>query len=179
LTGGSDGRIIAESVYGSLPRYHEKGVQAYGIRYSQRHLLVFEKLLASFPITYVLEFGMGRYSTPFFVERCRSVVSVEQEDRARYDETVAQVKSARWEPFFECNPATVFEHFEKQSRKFDLVFSDGVPQTRSMIANLAMRKGIPFVVLHDAEKVWDYRCTCWIFRRTTIASTSSTCRRTR
>jgi hypothetical protein len=121
------------------------------------HLHVFEKLIGDFKIYDVLEFGMGMHSTPFLAKHCGRVVSVEQESQERYDQTVAMVKSPNWEPFFECNPATVFEYFERQNRRFDMVFSDGVPQTRSMIANLAMRKNIPFVVLHDAEMVWHYR----------------------
>lgn len=121
------------------------------------HLLVFEKLISSFKVYDVLEFGMGDQSTPFLAKRCGRLVSVEQESQERYDKTVAALDSPNWEPFFECNPATVFEHFERQHRHFDMVFSDGVPQTRSMIANLAMRKNVPFVVLHDAEKVWHYR----------------------
>ncbi len=121
------------------------------------HLLVFEKLLSSFQIYDVLEFGMGMYSTPFFAKRCGRVVSVEQESQEWYDKTVAAVQSPNWEPFFECNPAAVFDHFDRQNRRFDLVFSDGVPQTRTLIANLAMRRNIPFVVLHDAEKIWYYR----------------------
>ena len=121
------------------------------------HLRVFEKILASFPVNDVLEFGMGKYSTPFFAERCKAVVSIEQESKEWYDKTVAEVKAPNWEPIFEVNPATVFEHFDKQLRRFDLVFSDGVPQTRCLIANLAMRRAVPFVVLHDAEKIWYYR----------------------
>jgi hypothetical protein len=121
------------------------------------YLLIFEKLLGSFEVNDVLEFGMGEYSTPFLAQRCRRIVSVEQESRQRYDRTVAAIQSPNWEPFFECNPAAVFEHFDRQKRQFDLVFSDGVPQTRCLIANLAMRKHVPFVVLHDAEKVWHYR----------------------
>jgi hypothetical protein len=121
------------------------------------HLRVFETLLKSFHIDYVLEFGMGQYSTPFFAKRCTSVVSVEQESKEWYDKTVAQVQAPNWEPVFECNPGVVFDYFDKHGRKFDLVFSDGVPQTRCQIANLAMRRNVPFVVLHDAEKIWYYR----------------------
>ncbi|HSV26732.1 MAG TPA: hypothetical protein VLH60_02465, partial [Sedimentisphaerales bacterium] len=75
------------------------------------HLRVFEQLLSSFKINDVLEFGMGKYSTPFLTDRCGHLVSVEQESREWYDKTVAAVRSPNWEPFFECNPAAVFEHF--------------------------------------------------------------------
>ena len=121
------------------------------------HLLVLEKILTSFPVNDVLEFGMGKYSTPFFAARCKSVVSIEQESKEWYEKTAAEVTSSNWEPLFECNPAMVFDHFDKMGRRFDLVFSDGSPATRYLVANQAMRRNVPFVVLHDAEKVWYYR----------------------
>jgi hypothetical protein len=121
------------------------------------HLLVFEKLLASFPVNNALEFGMGKYSTPFLAQRCKSLVSVEQESKEWYDKITTEVRSLNWEPVFECDPSIVFDHFDKLGRKFDLIFSDGASQTRCLIANLAMRRSVPFIVLHDAEKIWYYR----------------------
>jgi len=121
------------------------------------HLPIFEKLLASFRIHSVLEFGMGNSSTPFFLERCGIVVSIEQDSQERYDRLTAGQDKPNWEPFFECNPARVFEHFEGRNRQFDLVFCDGAPETRYLVTNLAMRKNIPFIALHDGEEIWRYR----------------------
>ena len=38
-----------------------------------------------------------------------------------------------------------------------MVFSDGAAATRAQVANLAMDRNIPLVVLHDTEKVWHYK----------------------
>ena len=121
------------------------------------HLLVFDKIFAGFEIKKVLEFGMGRYSTTFFVEHCESVTSVEQESQQWYETMKAEINSPNWYHFFQSDPRLLFEHFDAANEKFDLVFSDGAAQTRSLVANLAMERNVPWVVLHDAEKIWYYR----------------------
>lgn len=120
------------------------------------HLHVFEKLFAAFEIHTVLEFGLGEFSTTFFVDRAQAVVSVEQESREWYEKLRARIKSPNWHPVFQPDPRIVFEHFDTNGQNFDLVFSDGAAKTRSLAANLAMERNVPVVVLHDAEKVWYY-----------------------
>jgi hypothetical protein len=121
------------------------------------HIRVFEKIFESLPVSTVLEFGMGLYSTPFFATHCDFVVSVEQESRQWYDETVAKIKSPNWRHIYEADPEAVFNHFDNNGTKFDLVFSDGMAGTRYVVANLALQKKVPIIVLHDTEKVSYYR----------------------
>lgn len=121
------------------------------------HLSVFEKILDSFKTDGVLEFGLGEYSTPFFAERCRFVVSIEQENKDWFDKIKAKINSPNWYPVFQRDPKAVFKYFDEKGTKFDLVFSDGLAQTRCLVANLAMERNVPIVVLHDAEKIWYYR----------------------
>ena len=121
------------------------------------HLPIFEKVFATFGIKKVLEFGLGKFSTPFFVKHAELVVSVEQESKEWYERIKAQVNSANWHPVFQPDPQVIFKHFDANNQKFDLFFSDGAAETRCLAANLAMERNVPVVVLHDAEKVWYYQ----------------------
>ena len=120
------------------------------------HLHVFERVFATFEIHKVLEFGLGKFSTQFFVDRAEAVVSVEQESKEWYERLRAQIKAPNWHPIFQPDPRIVFEHFDAHKQNFDLVFSDGAAVTRCLVANLAMERDVPAVVLHDAEQVWYY-----------------------
>lgn len=121
------------------------------------HLLIFEKAFETFEINKVLEFGMGKFSTPFLVDHAKLVVSVEQESREWYEVMTTQINSSNWKPVFQPDPQIIFEQFDTHNEKFDLVFSDGAAGTRCLVANLAMERNVPVVMLHDAEKVWHYR----------------------
>ncbi|MHC4623894.1 MAG: hypothetical protein ACYS4W_08325 [Planctomycetota bacterium] len=121
------------------------------------HLFVFERIFEAFEIKSVLEFGMGKYSTTFFAERCESVTSVEQESQEWYERMTGEINLPNWRHVFQPDPRVLFEEFDAANQRFDLVFSDGAAQTRSLAANLAMERNVPWVVLHDAEKVWYYR----------------------
>lgn len=121
------------------------------------HLPIFEKVFATFEIKKVLEFGLGKFSTPFFVNHAELVVSVEQESKEWYERMKAQINSPNWHIIFQPDPKLVFEQFDADNQKPDLVFSDGAPKTRCLVANQAMQRNVPVVVLHDAEKVWFYQ----------------------
>ena len=121
------------------------------------HLAVFEKIFSSFNIESVLEFGMGKYSTVFFAERCKLAVSIEQENQQWYEKLSSEIHSPNFFSVFQENPEAVFQYFDEKGTRFDLVFSDGMTNTRCLVANLAMARNVPMVVLHDAEKIWYYR----------------------
>ncbi|MCP4607606.1 MAG: hypothetical protein GY845_02665 [Planctomycetes bacterium] len=121
------------------------------------HLPIFEAVFATFEIKKVLEFGLGKFSSPFFADHAEVVVSVEQESKEWYEEMKAQINSANWNPVFQPDPQVVFDQFDAKNQKADLVFSDGAAQTRTLVANLAMERNVPVVILHDAEKVWHYQ----------------------
>ena len=121
------------------------------------HLPIFEKVFATFEIKKVLEFGLGKFSTQFFVNHAELVVSVEQESEEWYERIKAQVNSANWHPVFQSDPQVVFEQFDANNENFDLVFNNGASETRCLVANLVMERNVPVVVLHDAEKVWHYQ----------------------
>lgn len=121
------------------------------------HLSVLEKILTTFEIGNVLEFGLGIFSTPLFVKYAKKVVSIEQMNEKWQEIIKAEIKSANWRSFFQPDPQIVFDCFDNSHSSFDLVFSDGDPITRCIVANLAMKRNVPFVVLHDAEQIWCYR----------------------
>ncbi|MFZ2146300.1 MAG: hypothetical protein WAV28_03695 [Sedimentisphaerales bacterium] len=121
------------------------------------HLRVFEKVFATFETKKVLEFGLGQFSTPFFVNHAEVVVSVEQESKEWYERIKDRIDSGNWHPIFQLDPRVVFEQFDANNQHFDLVFSDGAAETRCLVANLAMERNVPMVILHDTEKVWYYQ----------------------
>ncbi len=121
------------------------------------HLAVFEKIFAAFEVKSVLEFGLGNFSTPFFATHSRLVVSVEQESREWYEKIKAKINSENWHPVFQPDPREIFRHFDAAGQRFDLVFSDGLATTRCLVANMAMERNVPLVLLHDAEKIWYYQ----------------------
>ncbi len=121
------------------------------------HLAVFEKVFATFNIDSVLEFGLGKHSTTYFAKNSQLVISVEQESKEWYDKMVSEIDSPNWHHVFQFDPRAVFQYFDNKDTRFDLVFSDGAAQTRCLVANLAMERNVPVVVLHDAEKIWYYK----------------------
>ena len=121
------------------------------------HLAVLEKVFSAFEVKTVLEFGLGNFSTPFFVTHSQVVVSVEQESRQWFEKTKAEINSQNWYPVFQPDPKEIFRHFDAANQRFDLVFSDGLSTTRCLVANMAMERNVPLVLLHDAEKIWYYQ----------------------
>jgi len=121
------------------------------------HLLVFEKIFETFEVKNVLEFGPGKYSTAFFVNKCKSVVSIEQDSQQWYEKLKSEINSPNWNITFQYDPQVIFRQSDAEHKKFDLVFSDGSNQTRNLVANMAMQRNVPLVVLHDAEKIWYYK----------------------
>jgi len=121
------------------------------------HYHVFDKIFTTFEVNTALEFGLGEYSTKFFASHCQSLTSVEQNSKEWYEKVKAKVSSANCQFVFQPDPHVVYEYFDTNNQKLDLVFSDGCEMTRHIVANLAMERDIPFVVLHDTEKIWYYR----------------------
>ena len=121
------------------------------------HLYVFETLFKTFKINTVLEFGLGEYSTPFFAGRGQFVISIEQESQEWFDKIKAKINLPNWQGIFQQDPSIVFKYFDEKGIRFDLVFSDGMAQTRCVVANMALERNVPIVVLHDTEKIWYYR----------------------
>jgi hypothetical protein len=121
------------------------------------HILVFDKIFQTFKVGNVLEFGPGKYSTPFLVNKCQTVTSVEQDSLQWYDQVKSLIHSPNWSIFFQQDPQVIFREADAEGKKFDLVFSDGSEKTRHLVANMAMQRNVPLVVLHDAEKIWYYK----------------------
>ncbi len=121
------------------------------------HLAVLDKVLTSFEVKSVLEFGLGSFSTPFFATRCRVIVSIEQESREWLEKIRAEINAENWHSVFQPDPREIFRHFDSAGQRFDLVFSDGLATTRCLVANMAMERNVPLVLLHDAEKIWYYQ----------------------
>lgn len=129
---------------------------------TQSHVPLLKKLIETFEINSVLEYGIGLFSTPIFLESCKRVVSIEMNSgydgmseytETWYDKVVREVgEKLNWEHFNIPGelPAVYFAMGMFTHENFDLVFADGHGITRADQANSA--RGVArFIVGHDTE----------------------------
>jgi len=129
---------------------------------TQSHVPFLKKILETFEINSVLEYGIGLFSTPIFLESCKRVVSIEMNSgydgmtgktETWYDKVVKEVGlKENWEHFNIPGPMNGIDYaiglFKYEN--FDLVFADGHGDTRAYQANSA--NGVArFIVCHDTE----------------------------
>ena len=112
-----------------------------------------ETILETGRVRHVLEFGIGEGSTPLFVEKCESLVSVESNDLAWLERISKLVgTSDNWEQVVALGPCRWMVELPKRfpDRTYDLVFVDGHGDSR----HAQMLYGFnvaPIVVCHDTE----------------------------
>ena len=118
------------------------------------HRPVLEMILDTGTISNVLEFGIGWGSTPLFVEKCESLVSVESNDLAwleRVSESVGDCKN--WEKVIALGPCRWMVELPRQfpDRQYELVFVDGHGDSRhaQMLYGFCVA---PVVVCHDTQQ---------------------------
>jgi len=111
------------------------------------HKSVLEALFDKINIVTCLEIGMGSYSTPLLIWKCKEVHSIEK-NHEWYDKVVKMYGSKRnWYP--------VLDYTDIQYNRFDMIFVDGERFERAAYMNRALEMGVPIVILHDSELV-DY-----------------------
>lgn len=123
------------------------------------HMPLLIKLLDTFPIRRVLEFGMGMYSTPLFVDRCDEVISIEMNDHLAADgrpwlEYVSDLigDSPGWVSS-KCvgqMGAMAMASSLFGNRPLDLVLVDGHGKSRAQQASFAAQ-WCGIVVVHDSQ----------------------------
>jgi hypothetical protein len=97
----------------------------------------------------VLEFGMGFFSTPFFVQNSDYVTSVETESKDWYRTITGQNQSTNLNAILRIGPETdLFP--DLFGRSWDLVFCDGAANTRAAVAEKA-QGSTSVVVCHDSS----------------------------
>jgi hypothetical protein len=100
----------------------------------------------------VIEFGMGLYSTPFFLERECAVHSVEMQSEEWYKEVVDRYgDSNNLTPYLYVGPNKFLNEIGVEAGRYDFAFVDGHLLTRPECINACFEAGIPIVATHDFE----------------------------
>jgi hypothetical protein len=120
------------------------------------HLPILRKLFAGGTIKKVFEFGMGRSSTPFLLNHCDSVISIEMQSGNYYNEMLSEYSCVRWQPHLILDMEKAVDAI-LEIAEIDLVLVDGHGSNRFAQVQNAMRVS-PIVVAHDTEEPsyrWD------------------------
>ncbi len=114
------------------------------------HLDVLSQIYNYKKISSVIEFGMGTYSTEFFLNKTSTIVeSIEMDTEEWYNKLVEDFKNHKnWKPILLLGKDGYLNHsFQK---KYDLAFSDGHPMSRAECVNF-ISKYCDTIVAHDTE----------------------------
>ncbi len=114
------------------------------------HIPVFEKLFAVKNFPRILEFGLGFGSTPFLLQNCEHLTSVEMQSKDWYEKVYQSLKdNSKWEAHLAVGP-NEFEKLGISDLGYDLVFVDGHGDSRPEVINRFFGK-CSTIVTHDYE----------------------------
>jgi hypothetical protein len=124
----------------------------------ESHLPVLDKIFKLVPVEFVLEFGMGFGSTPFFLDHGCSLTSVEMQNKEWYDKITQKFQSGKFNPILSLGPYS-YRNLTFKSY-YDLIFVDGHGESRWAVINDFQTKTNLFVVHDTQEKSyqWDKIC---------------------
>lgn len=124
-------------------------IAADGSGYSS-HIPFLQFIFKKFDPCSVVEFGMGLYSTPFFLVNCCNVVSIEMQDIVWYDKVTQKLgQNQNWKTYLALGPDTWKQIALPE--KFCLAFVDGHIDSRTDCVNAMFNRQIPYIVAHDTE----------------------------
>lgn len=110
------------------------------------HLYILEKIYKILPIESVLEFGMGFYSTTFFVENSKKITSIEMQTEDWFNKVKEKIKSDKWKGILSLGENS-FRNLTFED-KYSLCFVDGI--NRADCINFLQNK-TEIIVAHDTE----------------------------
>ena len=120
------------------------------------HLVLIDALFSNVKkgaIKHIFEYGCGFGSTPYFLQKSKSVIAVEMQSEGWFWRVRNDLKPIY--PHLEIHLALGGCHWDflgKFNQNFDLVFADGHGDSRPECINYAMGKGVPYIVSHDTEE---------------------------
>lgn len=120
------------------------------------HLPVLQKLFELVKIETVFEFGMGLFSTRFFEEHAKRVISIEMNKESWFDKVNASGSWNNVTLHYMPGPTDAVEYLASSDEKWDLVFVDGHADGRSQGINAAFEK-TGLIVVHDTETAFAKR----------------------
>lgn len=120
------------------------------------HLDVLNDVINIAKIKNVLEFGGGYWSTSLFLNKCESVMTIEQGQNVPMEDNVSWEK--KLEVLYEKNPRWNYvispgpESWKNlKFNKCEMVFIDGFPSSRFEILQYFIDHECPIIVAHDTE----------------------------
>lgn len=114
------------------------------------HLPVFKHLFQLKKFSRILEFGLGFGSTPFFLENCDFLTSIEMQSENFYKKVYEVLKDdLKWDPKLAIGPEK-FHDCDISFESYDLVFVDGHGDSRPEVINHFFGK-CSTIVTHDYE----------------------------
>ena len=132
---------------------------------TQSYMPIFHKMFDMFDIKNVLEYGIGLYSTPFFVEKCSKVISIEMNNKRPkhsgsednwYNIVIKLIgNKPNWKHIAIYNLEDALKYGQNQlvEHDFDLVFADG-GKNRAAQTNSGFYHA-RFIVQHDTQISYD------------------------
>ena len=114
------------------------------------HLPVFEKIFSVKKISKILEFGLGFGSTPFLLDNCDHLTSIEMQSKDWYDKVYSElIHKKNWRSYLALGPFE-FKNIDAINETYDLVFVDGHGDSRPEIINYFFGK-CNTIITHDFE----------------------------
>lgn len=105
-----------------------------------------------------VELGMGMFSTPFLLDHCKVLVSIEQQEVEWYNRMLLNFKQntdgGKWHCVFDIKFNYPFYLVDNNKQKYDLAFVDGAAYFRAASVVEFMRIGTPVIILHDSNLSW-------------------------
>jgi len=140
----------------NLKKYDK--INGYEINDYSNHIHFFTKLFEYKKFKSVFEYGCGLGSTPFFLDNCKRVVSVEMQEEEWYNKVKKELLSHKHgrKLKLHCKISDdSFNFIKSENEMFDLVFVDGI--FRGDCINVCLELGYKYIVTHDTEdKVYPY-----------------------
>lgn len=114
------------------------------------HLPLFQKLFNIKKFSKILEFGLGFGSTPFLLQHCDHLTSIEMQSKDWYEKVYEEFKNEKkWNCHLSLGPFECY-NLPVLNEKYDLVFVDGHGDSRPELVNKFFNK-CDVIVAHDYE----------------------------
>lgn len=116
------------------------------------HLPVLELIFKNSDIKDVFEYGCGVYSTRFFVDHAKTVISVEMNRKIWYDKIKLEIVSDNFNLLY-IEGADAIKYFNSTNKIYDMVFVDGDNASRRACAYNSFGKA-ETIAVHDVNLTW-------------------------
>jgi len=116
----------------------------------ETHKPILELIINNYPVENIIEFGLGYYSTPLFLEKCKHTTSVEMQSEEWFNKIKDEYLkySNKWTPLLSIGPFT-YKDLQYDSY-YNLAFIDGHGESRWDCINYMFDK-TSIVIAHDTN----------------------------